>query len=479
LLKHRPDLYLWETDYGNNVNRNTLPTLRPSIPGDTRFGLDPSSPDLVIKGFSVVPTAPLKAWVAWPLWRQFEGNNQGAIPRSAVGDLTPLRNWDFNSSLVRDPSDSVATPRLKLFAIDNIAYLARLDDIEPQYNTRTGAHNLPRRGRLRVYPSPFRTPVEITSDSNWILGPSSPIIVLTQNTPELLVLSTLTEFGSSTLSTRGWTPIEHLWQQCIYPGIRFPFAFDGCQLGGEKHLFYATTSGQVYSSRRKGTGPWGDRQAAGDTLRIHPFGMLAACTRGNAVHTLTFDASSNLVALEWHVQEKVWPAKSFSVVSNESIIPSSVAVVSPSPSEVIAVVVGSDMRPWRYVYRITVQGSSWSTGVPLGRDTDMVLPHARLSLSVVDTQTLDLIATGSDGTPQRYTMTRNNDWGTSSRTPILTPVQAGGPLTTFLLPNPHGDISSLKLSSFAAPLVTFCGVGPGTVAALLSLTTGNAIRLLD
>jgi hypothetical protein len=270
--------------------------------------------------------------------------------------------------------------------------------------------------------------------------------------------------------------LQRLWSEDIAPSVRFPFAFDGCQVGNEIHLFYATASHRLFTTRRHVGRPdyrWGERAAAGGNLRLHPFGMLAACTRTNAVHVIAIDEASRLVAMEWQVGDKVWPANAFAIVSGP-VVPSSVAIASPSPTEVVAVVVGMDMRPWRYVCRVT---GDWSSGSPIGGESQMVLNHARLALTVIDAQTLDFLAMGSDGSPQRYTLTARQDWTATSRVPLLTPMPAG--VMPLFQPNPHGDISSVKTPTGRTPVVAFCGVSPGSPAALLSLMTGTAIRLLD
>jgi len=478
LLQIRPDLCLWEVDYGNNVNRSVLPQLRTPTGGDSRFGFDPSSSEWLLKSFNVVPADSQPPWVAWPLWRQCEGNNQGKIPPSALGKLTPLVNWDFNSSLVRDPSDSVATPRLKVFSLGSTAYVARLDDLDPQYNATTGARELPRRGQLRLYPSPsFRTTVEITSDSNWTPGPASPILAYTQNTAELVMVSTLSEFGSSTLVKNAWSPATSLWRESIAPEVRFPYAFDGCQTGSERHLFYATTSGQIYASRRKNDDPWGARKPVGGKLLIHPFAMLAACTRQDTVHVLSFDQQSHLVAAQWQTSDKQWPANTFATVTNDPLLPGSIALASPSPTELVAVVVGTDLRPRRYVYRVNNQGGSWSTGVVIGDGKTTVMANARLALAVVGAQAIDCVATGSDGNPQRYTLTSDAEWGASASAPLLNRASGNAAPPLFTV-NPHGDISTTVSPISSTPLAAFCGIGNGTAEALLSLSNGTAIRLM-
>jgi hypothetical protein len=483
LLMLRQDLCLWEVDYGNNYDRTVLPRLRAPSPGDNQFGFDASAADLKIKAFTVDVPSPRQAWVAWPLWRQFEGNNQANIPQTAVGRLTPLTNWDFNSSLVRDPSDSVATPRLKMFSVGNESYIARVDDLVPQYNRTSGARELPRRGRLLIYSSPsFRTVVEVSPGAHWMLGPASPVIAFTQGTPELVVTSTLSEFGSTRRSTSGWTSMTPLWKESIYPEARFPLAFDGGQVGAEQHLFYATTTRQIYTARRKDSNqstPWGDRKAVGGKLLIHPFATLAACARGNALHILSFDPQGRLVAVQWELGDKQWPANSFSIVSNDPLLTGSLALASPSASELVTVAIGVDMRLRLYLYQSTDDGGSWSASSALGNPTATVMANARLALSVVSPRSIDCVATGSDGNPWRYLLTKNQaGWVAPSSAPLLDQATPGAPAHLFN-PNPHGDISSTKSPASTTPYVTFCGIGNGTAEALLSLSTGPVIRLLS
>jgi hypothetical protein len=478
LLAIEPDLHVWEVEYDRDPNQATLPPLGAAVPGDNRFSLDASVRGVVLKSFQVATPAP--PWNAWPLCRQFEGSNQGQIPRAAIGALTPLKNWDFNSSLVRDLTNHVATPRLATFAVGNTAFVARLDDLDPVYNA-AGARQLPRRGRLRLYSSSsLNSPVELAPASGGspeFLHPASPVAPLAGSIPEVVAVTTLTELLSATYLDGAWTTMQRLWSQDF--GIRFPFAFDGCQVGQEKHLFYVGTSNILFSSRKRtdrAGQSWGDPAAAGGDLRLHPFGMVAACARANTVYVIAIDDQSRLVSLEWTLGSTTWPANTASVVS-APIIPSSVAIASPSTNVVVAVAIGTDMRPWGYVYQLANGGGSWSPGVAIGGTTDKILNHARLALTVIDQQTLDFIATGSDGSPQRYRLGLGSDWTATTRVALLNPPQADA--TPLFQPNPHGDISSVRSPTGRTTFAACCGVGAGATAALLSLVEGAAIRLLD
>jgi len=150
LLLIRPDLHVWETDYGDHN-----PQLRDSFPGDSRFGLQPDASGMAIKGFSVGAGGSAQPYTAWPLLRQLANVPDTKLPPQTIDGLAPLPNWDWNSSLVRDPVSAIATPRLKACAIGGTAHVCRLDDIDPHVNAATRSRDLPRRGRLRIYPPPI------------------------------------------------------------------------------------------------------------------------------------------------------------------------------------------------------------------------------------------------------------------------------------------------------------------------------------
>lgn len=472
LLLGRPDLLVWEVDYGgSNVNRNALPKQRAPTRDDPRFGLDPRSSDAAIKSFWVVPERPARPWTAWPVWRQFEGNNQGQIPPLAIGALTPLKNWDFNASLIRDPSNPVATPRLEGIRVAGTPFIARLDNLDPTWNAN-GRRQLPQRGWLRLYTViPPVQMLAISPQVEWFLDPASPIVGIEKPRPEVVVLFTYGHFGSSVLSGSGWSLIQPLWKEDIIPGLRFPYAFAACQLGVDSHLFYVAEDARVWTSRRQNAHIWGDRKPSGGDLRVHPFARLTAALRTtNAVCVATFDTRGQLVALRWATTDTSWPADDFHLITADPLFPAgALASLSLGAGEILVIAIGTDFRPWRYILRQTRGGSGWSSGQALGRPEDLVTPHTQLGLERVNDNTVALFAMGSDGKPQRYLLMRGADWRADVRAPVLTQAMSGA-----FEPNPYSDLATVQTGGPQGIALAFAGVAPGAVAAFAMPGSGGA-----
>jgi hypothetical protein len=477
LLLIRPDLHVWETDYGDRH-----PKVRGSFRGDSRFGLEPDASAMEIKGFSVGAGGSTQPYTAWPLLRQLANEPKTVLPPRPISGLAPVSNWDWNSALVRDPLSASATPGLRACTIGGAVHVCRLDDIDPHVNTVNGAQDLPRRGRLRVYPPPYRNGAEITGPST-NLHYQTPIVVLPQDVPEIIALSVLNEPHSATMDKQ-WSPLTRLWKRDLAPKLRFPFAIDACQTRQMKYLFFAVASGQLYAARRSGTGVWDDSAVAGGKLVLHPFGALCACTRGDTVHALTFNDAGVLVELRWKTSEKIWPSQSVIPITTTPPFPfpASVVAAAPSPSELIVVAIGTDHRPWRYVLRGAPGKEAWTPAAPLGRVQDVITAHSSLALSVVDATSVDLVAMGGDGIPQRYALARKDNWIAIARSPVIKIDRSQGtpenPLPAASFPNPHSGLSSAKAAG-ATPVIAFAGGSAGQVAAFVSLQPDSTIRMGD
>jgi hypothetical protein len=373
-----------------------------------------------------------------------------------------------------------ATPRLKAILLGQVTHVCRLDDIDPLVNAVTGTRDLPRRGRLRIFPPPYRNGTEITGP-HVNLHYETPIVVLAQDVPEVIALDVLSEPCSATMDKK-WSPLTRLWLRDLAPSIRFPFAIDGCQTPKMKYLFFAVASGQLYATRRNGTRAWDDPAAADGKLVLHPFGALSACARGDTVHVMAFNDAGAFVELRWKTSEKTWPAQSVVQISSTPTFTASVVSAAPSPSELIAVAVGTDHRPWRYVLRGSPGKEAWTPAAPLGRPQDVVTAHSSLALTVVNASTMDLVAMGGNGIPQRYTLAKKDDWIAATCSPIITIDPSQGtpenPLATALFPNPHSDLSSVAVAG-ATPAVVFAGGSAGQVAAFVSMGPNATIRVMD
>lgn len=474
LLIGRPGLHLWEVDY-SNIKRSVLPAARTPTRANPLIGLDPTGAGMTLKSFWVVPPSPARPWEVWPVWRQFEGNNQAGIPTRAIGTLTPLVNWDLNASLVRDVTDPIATPRLQAFIAAGTPFVARIDDMDPQWSL-TGEISQPRRGRLRLFPvlSPD-TALNIQVADGWQLEPQSPLVaVTTKQPPELIALLIGGAPGSTRLTGAGWTPLRPLWDQDIAPALRFPYACHACVLGIDTHLFYVATDGCLWTARRQGTADWGDRQPTGGDLRVHPFATLTSFVHNDVMHVVTYDVQGRLVAVRWHRHAPTWPSAAFEVVGTDVLLPGSAlaSVATQSGDAIMLVAVGKNLHPRRYVLRAGQPGAVWSAGAPLGGDEPLLFPHTRLALLSTDPDTVLLFATTGNGSPQRYVLPRGNDWQSRASAAVLAPAAspgaAGAAATPGLAcqPNPFGDLAAV-LAGTSGPLLAYAALAPGHVAAMI------------
>jgi hypothetical protein len=328
--------------------------------------------------------------------------------------------------------------------------------------------------RLYTVIPPFQT-LAINPQAEWFLEPTSPIVAIDKPQPELIVILTLGEFGSSILSGSGWSPIQPLWRQSISPSMRFPRAFSACQLGIDTHLFYVTEDARVWTSRRRNGYIWADRKPAGGDLRIYPFSRITAALRSiNDVYVSAFDTSGRLVALQWATTDPSWPPNVFHVIATDPLFPGgSLASVSLGRGEIVLIAIGKDLRPWRYILRLNRARLSWTAGQPLGRPENLVSPQTQLGLEQINDDTMAVFAMGIDGMPYRYLLTRNTEWRADTRVPVLTQPAVDG-----FAPNPFSDLATVQTGAPQGIALAFAGVAPGAVAAITVAGSGGSPRAL-
>jgi peptidoglycan hydrolase-like protein with peptidoglycan-binding domain len=463
LLARRPDLYVWEVEYARNTNQTTLPTRRTPTPADRRFGLDPANPHCVLKSFHGAPPAPMLDWTAWPVWRQWEGNNQAKIPPTAIGRLVPFKNWDFNSSLVPDPANPVGSPRL--LALSDTE-LVRLDDLDPTWDA-SGAQTALRRGRLRV------VPVDGSNAGVDIAPPSSvdpfhahgPLRVASSGgTVEIFAVTADGQLVSSRRLPKGWSRASFLRSDTNV--LRLPFAYDVVARDtSDLFLFFIGQAGRLLGMRRTGTAGWSLPQVAGGTLTPHPFAQVATSARREAIDVVTVDDAGALVWLGWNVGD-AFPPTAATPVPGADVLPSGpIAAVSRGPGELVVVTVGKGLRLRRHLLSGLPSGSpNWHT-LALGAATDLVSPHAPLSArhSPLD-DTIVVLAIGTDGFVYRYMLS------TAARSGVLgadTRDRVGGTTTGLPQPNPFGDPAGFVDGS-GNGAVAVAGIRPGQTPALVA-----------
>lgn len=452
LLARHQELWIWEVDYGNNVDRVTQPPMRTPTPPDRRFGLDPTNADAVVKAFRVFPDPanPGAPWGVWPVWRQWQGNNNVDLPARAIGDLTPVRKWDWNSSLVRDPSDPRPVPRLAVAAGGPTAWVARVDDLDATVDA-TGRPAEPRRGRLTmVLPIAGARPVDVDVERGWHLHPSGAAVPVTgAGVAEMIMMFTLNELGSTVVDARRrWTPVRPLWTASMLAAPRLPHSVAAvAPTPRDLHLVWAATGNQLWTSRRALAGQWGEPARMGGELRLHPFGLVAVAALRGGVHVLTVDEAGRLVHENW-TPPAPWPAtRSAPVDTGNSILPAAdLALIAGDADTLIAVAIGPDLRLRRWIWATGGRPARWSPAVALGRAEDTVHPQTAIGVFCPRPGRVIVTAIAGDGAPRRFTLDAGPGWVASTATRLDLPAPFSGvhPLT---------DLPSLPDGRFLASVI--------------------------
>jgi hypothetical protein len=433
LLRH-PQLWIWEVEYGNNIGRTSLPPLRRTTATDRRFGLDPADRDAVIKAFRVAPQ-PGEAgpqWVSWPVWRQWQGNNVARIPPAALGPLTTVNDkWDWNSSLVRHPGDPHPTPRLAA-PTTGMAWFARLDDIDPGFDSTGLRVQTPRHGRLTIALA-GRTPIEVTTDRGFPIDPASELTVLGLAAgAELVVQSAFGDLGSTVFDGAACTPVRPLWDRNILPEVRSPTAIAGAVSAPHRHLFWAATDHGLWCARRDEVHRWDDHVRAGSGLRLHPFAEVAATTQAGQSHVVTVAADGRLVHLAVPRQAANWPPPSAQPIDTPPLVAGGALALGDSGDGVlVAVGIGTDCRLRAWNLRPRDPSPRWSAATVLGRPEDAVHPHTRIAIFRSRAGELIVTAVVGNGRIARFRLTAGTGWGCPAATYVTIPPGLGGvhPLT--------------------------------------------------
>ncbi|MDQ3708953.1 MAG: DUF1906 domain-containing protein, partial [Actinomycetota bacterium] len=469
VLARQPEVWIWEVDYGNNVNRTSMPPLRVPTRSDARFGLAPANQDAVVKSFRVVPPAGVAGapWGCWPAWRQWQGNNNVDLPQSARDALTPVKKWDWNSSLVRDPEDPQPTPRLAVAAGGPAAWVARVDDLDPELTA--GRRTRPRRGRLTMWlPVAGARSVEVLPERGWEIHPSSGIVpVVGAGAAEMVVVFTLNELGSTVWDARQWGPVKPLWNLSLTASPRLPHALAAAAPSPlDLHLVWAATGQGLWTARRPVAGRWGDPARLGGDLKLHPFSRVAAAPAGGGMHVLAVDNTGRLVHASW-APPASWPASAATPIGGDRILPGAdLLLAAGDPGTVIAVAVGTDLQLRRWVLRLGPT-ARWSPSAPLGQPTDTVHPHTRLGSARSLTGGIVVSAVDGGGVVLRFLLDAGGGWVTPSA--IRVPAQPGAAAI-----HPLSDLSSLPNGRLVVATIS-----PGEpAAALLDPASGNAAPLI-
>ena len=472
LLARHPELWIWEVDYdNNNINRETAPPMRATTPADRRFGLDPTNTDAVIKAFRVLPAPGVAGspWGCWPVWRQWQGNNNINLPSSARGALTPVKKWDWNSSLVRDPSDPRPTPRLSVAAGGPAAWVAKVEDLDPTF-AASGRRTEPRRGRLTMrLPVPGARPVDVAVAPGLQIHPGSAIVpVVGAGAVEMIVVFSINELGSTVFDARQWQPVRPLWNISLVASPRLPHSFAAAAPSPlDLHVVWAATGQQLWTARRAVDRRWGDPVRMAGDLLLHPFARVAAAPCGESLHVLTVDQAGRLVHANW-APPTPWPSRAAAPLGGDPILPAAdIALLAGDTTTLVAVAVGTDLRLRRWTLRVGDARARWSASAALGGPQDTV--HAQTAIGVHRPRpgTVVVTAVGGEGNLRRFTLEGASGWAAPAavRLEVAPGVGAVHPLS---------DLPSLPDGR-----LLIATVRPGEVsAAFVDPATGAAAVLL-
>ncbi len=469
LLARHPELWIWEVDYGNNMNRTTPPPMRAPTQADRRIGLDPTNDDATIEAFHVLPAPGVtgQGWGCWPVWRQWQGDNNVDMPAAAIADLTPVRKWDWNSAIVRDPTDPYATPRVSVAGSGRAAWVARIDDSDPVFDA-TGRQIQPRRGRLTLrLPVPASRPVEPPVEHGWHIHPSSPAYPVTgAATVGFMVISATGQLGFTRWGARQWSPVRPLFARTA-AAVRLPHAAAAAApTPTDVHVVWAGGGDELWTARRQARGPWGTPARMAGQLLLHPFGRLAVTPAGGALHVVTVNRMRRLTYIR-STPGLAWPPATSTEISNEAVLPAADLALTANNSTLIVVALGPDLRLRRWTLQLDQTGAGWSAAAVLGSDTDTMHAQTKIAVHNLRADNIVVTAIGGDGLPRRLALSRQSNWTTTTVTRIDPAADVGRvhPLT---------DIATLPDGR-----VVLSTVGPGqTAAAYVDPATGAATPMI-
>jgi hypothetical protein len=472
LLARHPELWIWEVDYGrSNINREDPPPMRTPTRADPRFGLDPTNADAVLAAFRVLPAPGVTGspWGCWPVWRQWQGNNNVNLPAAAVGALTPVKKWDWNSSLVRDPGDPKPTPRLAVAAGGPAAWVAKVEDLDPTFDGN-GRQIEPRRGRLTMrLPVAGARPVEVAVPRGWQIHPGSAVVpVAGAGAVEMIVMFSVDELGSTVFDARQWLPVRPLFAMSLVASPRVPHAVAAAAASPltDFHVVWAANGQQLWTARRDRDHRWGDPVRMAGDLLLHPFARVAAAPCGGSLHVLTVDNAGRLVHARW-ARPAPWPPAAAAPLGGDPILPAAdLALVAGDNTTLVAVALGTDLRLRRWTLQVSDPRARWSASAVLGRPEDTL--HAQTSIGVhrPSPGMVVVTAVGGDGAPRRFTLQAAGGWAAQTAARLEVPPAVGQV-------HPLSDLPSLPDGRLLVATVR----PAETAAAVVNPATGAAAPL--
>lgn len=426
---------------------------------------------------------PTDKWTAWPVGRQFR-RYTGATPTvawqaaSGVQALRPVQEeFDYNSSLVRDPSYPVAEPRIAA-APDDIV-------VAGTFVARTTGGISPPTMKIQGLESSGR--VTVAPAANCIVEPDAPIAIAAYSGADThcVTVRPTGELAAFTRNSAGtWLPIDPITFVSAPSLRRLRAVALVSYTANDLRVFYAGEDHQLYTSRSQASGTWDDPTVAGSLLALHPFSSLATTIRAQqSVDVFALDGQGRLNACSWSEGQGTWQHVALDTAAS-LLKAGALAATSPDPQKLFVFGIRTDLRLGYWEW--TGPNGGWSAPIAVGGSTARLSPHSRLAAHSY-TGVVEVAALSHDGTLRLYSLTFNGEapWTAQTAIPFDNPdVEAPD---DYVVPppsapteeaygwsiNPYGDLAIVRETN--GTVVYAAGVAPGKSGLLsLNLTIGGS-----
>ncbi|MGN9908830.1 glycoside hydrolase domain-containing protein [Phytohabitans sp. LJ34] len=431
---------------------------------------------------SVAAVAIAPGGLAWPVARQnyyyrnntprrrSEPNAEIPAPASPAPAGAPggaQREWDFSSSLVRDPSFPAGEPRLAAAVVNNRPLLVTLTPVEPQ----PGRTPRQRTGAVRIHwPARTARPIDVPVDAATPVDPERTVVAASG-------IAGTVHFAMVGIRGGGGPPRTVLTGQIAAAGVVAPAPLPGTvpeprRLDGMAIATAGNTANLVYIDRdnRIVYAHHDTRRWLVETPRLpsaHPLSRLAVTTDGTTVTWVYIGPGNALTVCD----RQAAPVLAATVTATVALPPgtgpaNSLAAVTAGVGRSLVLVTGPDRRLWA----ATKLRGQWSPLQPLQGDNQpsTVDAHAPLAAVATGAGTPVVVALGTDGLVHRYDLSpaagSATEW-TATRADAL-----GG--TTGPAVNPFGDLQVIQPAGQPALLAADILTAQGSRGQLVALDSG-------
>lgn len=504
LLPATPDLVVWSDDFGTHSphqvsgdathgnmipfsNLDRAPLTGAAVTNNPMVTTYPTDIDArvhPISAFSRTSNTQIRGRL-WPMALQRWWTKNLPLPstrptRGRAGDsawpsgLATVSDWDFSQSLVRDPSQPVAEPRLGVSRGVGAVSFGAATSQDAVF--RNGAPTEAVRGLLSVNEAPFNAglvgkcvaagdgrPQQGQPWTGPYVHPFSPVAGEINTTALLVVTTTgrLALFDSMTEQLRMLSSDDRSQGAAVSTApyaVRIPHAlamaatytglgYDALWIGTDQHLWTAT--GTVK------TGDIGTPNHVRDDLIVHPAARVALGRSQEGMRYLTVAQDGTLVSGD--LTGKSTPDTIGKVLASGPL-----AIACPIDGSMIAVAQGTDHR--LMFSRLTLQSSGpprWSTlaALPDPPGPAMIQPLSGIALFPLGAE-LHLAAVGSD--LKLYEWRIPDSGNPSGPTPLAPP---GMPPV-----HPFSDVAGLSVNAVPTYAIARCDKPGGAIVTATAVT---------